>query len=69
METIREYASKVGHQVVGRLTRHPEWEYQTNSITGERKHSGCRHYSDEGGNEYIVGKKGIAIVDAEGAVI
>ena len=69
MKIIRQYAEKVGHQVVGKLTRRPEWEYKTDSFTGEKKHSGCRHYSDEGGNEYIIGKTGIVIVDAEGGVI
>lgn len=69
MKNIRKYAEQVGHQVVGKLTRRPEWEYQMDSFTGEKKHSGCRHYSDEGGNEYIVGKTGIVIVDAEGGVI
>lgn len=69
MKDIRKYAEQVGHQVVGKLTRRPEWEYKMDSFTGEKKHSGCRHYSDEGGNEYIVGKTGIAIVDAEGGVI
>lgn len=69
MKNIRKYAEQVGHQVAGKLTRRPEWEYKMDSFTGEKKHSGCRHYSDEGGNEYIVGKTGIVIVDAEGAVI
>lgn len=69
MKKIREYAEKVDHQVVGKLTRRPEWEYKMDNFTGEKKHSGCRHYSDEGGNEYIVGKTGIVIVDAEGGVI
>lgn len=69
MKNIRKYAEEVGHQVVGKLTRHPEWEYKMDSFTGEKKHSGCRHYSDEGGNEYIIGKNGVVIVDAEGGVI
>ncbi|MBR3973038.1 MAG: hypothetical protein IKJ99_03690 [Oscillospiraceae bacterium] len=69
MKNIRNYAEQVGHQVVGKLTRRPEWEYKMDSFGGEKKHSGCRHYSDEGGNEYIVGKTGIVIVDAEGGVI
>lgn len=69
MKNIRKYAEQVGHQVVGKLTRRPEWEYKMDSFTGEKKHSGWHHYSDEGGNEYIVGKTGIVIVDAEGGVI
>lgn len=70
MKKIREYAEKVGHQVVGNLTRRPEWEWDRDWISGEKKHSGCRHYTDEGGNEYIIGKAGgVVIVDAEGGVI
>ena len=67
--TIREYANKVGHEIVGKLTRRPEWEYQTNGYTGETKHSGFKHYSDEGGNEYIRGKDDVCIVTADGGVI
>lgn len=40
MKNIRKYAEQVGHQVVGKLTRRPEWEYQMDSFTGEKKHSG-----------------------------
>ena len=67
--SIREYAKASGHQIVGKLTRRPEWEYTMNWATGEKRHSGCRHYSDEAGNEYIIGKEGNCIVTAEGAVI
>ena len=69
MKQIRAYAEAVGHSVIGKLTRRPEWEHKTDDMTGEKKHSGCRHYSDEGGNEYIVGKTGVVIVDADGGVI
>lgn len=67
--TIREYAAKCGFRIVGKLTRHPEHEYDTNWFDGSKKHSGCRCYFDEGGNEYWIGKKGVCIVDAEGGVI
>lgn len=68
MKSIRMYAKLVNHEIIGKLTRRPEWEYKMDSFTGEKKHSGYRHYSDEGGNEYIVGKHGICIVDADGCV-
>ena len=67
--TIREYAKSVGFEIVGKLTRRPEWEYTTDDFTGEKKHSGFKHYSDEGGNEYISGKNGCCIVTADGAII
>lgn len=71
MKNIRKYAEQVGHQVVGKLTRHPEWEWDRNRNTGEKKHTGDRCYSDEGGNEYIISGKfgGVCIIDAEGGVI
>ena len=68
MNSIRACAKSVNHEIIGRLTRRPEWEYDTDSFTGKKKHSGYHHYSDEGGNEYIVGKHGICIVDADGCV-
>lgn len=67
--TIREYAQSVEHEVVGKLTRKPEYECNTDAMTGERIHSGYKHYSDEANNEYIVGKKGICIITADGDVI
>lgn len=67
--TIREYAKKRGFEVVGKLTRHPELEYDFDSFTGERKHIGSKFYKDEGGNEYYVGKKGVCIVTADGGVM
>lgn len=66
---IREYAKSVGFEIVGRLTRRPEWEHTRDGFTGEMKHSGCKHYSDEGGNEYITGGGGVCIVTADGGVI
>ena len=35
--TIREYAKLHNHKVVGKLTRHPEWEYEEDAF-GEKKH-------------------------------
>jgi hypothetical protein len=70
--TIREYAKICGHQIVGRLTRRPEWEYEYDDswMAGGKKHSGCKHYADDGGNEYIIGKDGtICIVTEDGGVI
>lgn len=70
MNKIRAYAKEVGHEIVGKLTRRPEWEYTRDDFDGEKKHSGCRHYSDEGGNEYIIGNNGgVCIIDAEGGCI
>lgn len=67
--TLREFAKQNDHEIVGKLTRRPEWEYKRDDFTGELKHSGYKHYSDEAGNEYISGKKGHCIVTADGAVI
>lgn len=66
--TLREFAKQNGHEIIGKLTRRPEWEYTTD-YKGDPKHSGCKHYSDEAGNEYISGKNGHCIVTADGAVI
>lgn len=66
--TIRTYAKQIGHEVVGKLTRHPEWEYTTDTFERD-KHSGVKSYSDEGGNCYHIGKHGICIVTEDGAVI
>lgn len=70
MKKIREYAEQVGHQIVGKLTRHPEWEWDRDVYTGEKKRTGDRCYTDEGGNEYIISKfGGVCIIDSEGGVI
>ena len=45
---IREYAKSVGFEVIGKLTRRPEWEYETNGFDGSRRHSGVKSYSDDG---------------------
>lgn len=71
MNKIRAYAKKVGHEIVGKLTRRPEWEYTRDWNTGEKKRNSDRCYSDEAGNEYIICPKSghICIIDAEGVVI
>ena len=66
---IREYASKVGHEIIGKLERHPEMEFTTDSFTGERVRTKEKFYMDEAKNEYWVGKKGVCIVTADGGVI
>ena len=65
---IREYAKSVGFEVVGKLTRRPEWEYKTNGFDGSIRHSGVKSYSDDGGNVYHVGKRGICIVSADDSI-
>ena len=71
MGKIREYAARVQHEVIGKLTRKPEKEWITDWSTGERKYGGSKFYIDEGGNEYFVNDKtgGVAIVTADGGVI
>lgn len=66
---IREYAKSVGFEVVGKLTRHPEWEYETNMYDGIKRHSGVKSYSDDGGNVFHVGSGGICIVSADDSII
>ena len=70
MSKIREKAKAVGHEVVGKLTRHPEYETTLDHMTGkEVRMKGQRFYLDEGGNEYWVSKRGVCIVTADGGVI
>lgn len=69
MSKIREYAKKCGHEIVGKLTRHPELEIETDGIYGEKRRMKERFYRDEGGNEYWVGERGVCIVDAVGGVL
>lgn len=66
---IREYAKKVGFEVVGKLTRRPEWEYETDWFDGSKRHSGVKSYSDDGGNVYHVGKNRVTIVTADDCII
>ena len=60
--TIREYAKARGFEVIGKLTRHPEWEEYG---IGRRQ----RAYRDEAGNEYYIDKGGACIVTKDGDVI
>jgi len=66
--TIREYAKKCGFEVVGKLTRRPEFEYETDWFDGSKRRTEERCYFDEGGNEYWIGKRGVCCVNAEGGV-
>lgn len=56
--TIREHAKSYGHEIVGKLIRHPEFE-----------HDGDKFYLDEAGNEYSISRKGCCIVTVDGAVM
>lgn len=66
--TIREYTKAHNHEIIGKLTRHPEWEYETDEFE-HRKHTNTKAYADEGGNVYYIGEKGVCIVTAEDDVI
>lgn len=68
MKTIREFAKEVGFEIVGKLTRHPELEMEL-QWDGTKKRGKERIYLDEAGNEYIIGQKGVCIVDTDGGVI
>lgn len=68
MNTIRKYAKANGHEIIGKLTRHPEWEYE-DTLSGCKKHGGAKAYADEAGNEYYISKGGISIVTADGGII
>lgn len=57
--SIREQAMNLGHEIVGRLVRHPEYEiFRCEKV-----------YVDDGGNEYLLRRGILTIVTAEGAVI
>lgn len=57
--SIREQAARLGHEIIGNLERHPEFE--------ERKHE--RFYMDEAENEYILVRGILTIITADGGVI
>ena len=65
---IRKFAKAVGHEVIGKLKRHPEREQLNEKDNKTRRY---RFYLDEGGNEYWVDTKthGVSIVTADGGVI
>ncbi len=56
---IREQAAAFGFEIIGQLTRRPEWE----TARPERA------YIDEAGNEYYTRRGILTIVTADGAVI
>lgn len=57
--SIREQAAAFGFEIIGQLTRRPEWE----TARPERA------YIDEAGNEYYTRRGILTIVTADGAVI
>ena len=57
--SIREQAAAFGFEIVGQLTRRPEWE------TTKRE----RAYMDEAGNEYYTRRGVLTIVTVDGAII
>ena len=67
--TIREYAKSKNFKIVGKLTRHPEWEWEWDKFSGEKRRSGTKSYSDDGGNVYHISKKGICIVTPNDEII
>lgn len=56
---IIDQAVAVGFEIIGQLTRRPEWE------TTKRE----RAYIDEAGNEYYTRRGVVTIVTVDGAVI
>ncbi len=59
MAIVREQAKSLGHEIIGKLTRCPDWERQR-----------CeRWYMDEGKNEYYVRRGILTIITADGGVI
>ncbi len=67
--TIREYAKSKNFKIIGKLTRHPEWELELDGFSGEERSSKTKSYSDEGGNVYHISKKGICIITANDEII
>lgn len=57
--SIRKQAERLGHEIIGRLTRLPEWERSTKE----------RAYIDDAGNEYYTRRGVLTIVTADGGVI
>lgn len=65
---IRAYAKSVDHEIIGKLIRRPEWEYDLDENMNKHP-SKYRWYIDEAGNEYTVGPAGVAIITADGSII
>lgn len=57
--SIREQAKILGFEIIGRLTRRPEWERSTKE----------RAYIDDAGNEYYTRRGILTIVTVDGVVI
>ena len=57
--SIREQAKHLGFEIIGRLTRRPEWERSPRE----------RAYIDDAGNEYYTRRGILTIVTADGGVI
>ena len=57
--SIREQAAQLGFEIIGRLTRCPDWERSTKE----------RAYIDDAGNEYYTWRGILTIVTAQGGVI
>lgn len=51
MKTIRQHAKEYGWEIVGKLTRKPEWE----------EDKADREYVDEAGNAYSI-KRGVPVI-------
>ena len=69
MNRIRTHAKVVGHKIVGNLIRHPEKEMEVDSGSLEMKRGNFKLYIDEANNEYIVTKRDVCIITADGSVI
>ena len=66
--TIRQYAKKVGFEIQGKLTRHPEFDDTSKEYRGKFvERNAC--YLDEANNEYYIGNDGCYIITADGGVI
>ena len=57
--SIRDQAKRLGHEIIGNLERHPEFE--------RGRHERC--YMDEAQNEYILVRGILTIITADGGVI
>ena len=56
---IREQAARLGFEIVGKLTRRPEWELNRRE----------QWYIDEAENEYCLVRGILTIITADGGVI
>ena len=65
---VRQYAKQAGFEIIGKLTRRPECEYETDYF-GNRVRTDCRAYEDEAKNMYYISKKGVCIATADNEII